>query len=333
MTNETNASDTVTNRAEIMYIYDAVNTIPNGNPNTEENRPRVDRRTNKAEVTAVRIKRVIRDYLDRSGHPIFIKKTSSEGVRDDKDDRYEILMEKASELHDDRVSEREAFLKTATDVRLFGEAMAFNAYDFDTDEFIGPVQFSIARSLNEVDQKAIGKTSVMNANSSEGGDGGNMYTDHRLPYALINVHGTVDPFRAQDTLMTDDDIDLVVDGLWNGTREMTLTTSKHGHEPRLLVYVEYDDNAYLGDLHREIGLELADGVPSEKAMRDITDGVLNITSLVDVLSENEDKIDSVTVRVNRRVHVRNDSAVGGGDVIENALTENLPGADITVEHD
>ena len=65
------ATDRVKN-SEILFIYEATNTNPNGDPDNE-NKPRVDSR-GYVEVTDLRLKRFIRDYMEEyDGKPIVIK--------------------------------------------------------------------------------------------------------------------------------------------------------------------------------------------------------------------------------------------------------------------
>ena len=64
------------NRSEIVLLYDARDTNPNGDPLAANNPPRVDSQTNQAVVTDVRLKRYIRDELFEEGHNIFVKSSS-----------------------------------------------------------------------------------------------------------------------------------------------------------------------------------------------------------------------------------------------------------------
>ena len=66
----TDTTDTVQNRSEIVFLYDAVDANPNGNPLSGENRPRIDPVTNQAVVTDVRLKRYLRDQLEDDGHGV-----------------------------------------------------------------------------------------------------------------------------------------------------------------------------------------------------------------------------------------------------------------------
>lgn len=318
----------IQNRSEIVFLYDAVDTNPNGDPLTEENRPRVDDHTEEAIVTDVRLKRVVRDYLDRKEHTILVK-ASGDTQRDDKSDRYAKLYDEMEPLLDDEINEVDAFLAVATDVRLFGDSMAFDESPVG-GSFTGPVQFNFGRSMHPVHQVSHGKTSVLNANSdSEGGVGGNMFTDHRLAYALMRFHGVIDENAGKDTGLTEDDIKLLEDGVWYGTRELTNTASKRGHEPRLLLRVEYaDDQYHIGDLHKHVTLEHKTEDP--KAMRDISDAIINLDGLTSLLNSEADRINEVSVRVSRRLPVSASGEEGGADLVKSALESALSEQQVTV---
>jgi CRISPR-associated protein Csh2 len=313
----------IENRSEIVFLYDAVDTNPNGDPLTEENRPRVDNHTEEAIVTDVRLKRVVRDYLDRNGHSILVKATGDD-QRDDKGDRYAELYEEMEPLLGDDTDDIDAFLQVATDVRLFGDSMAFDESPVD-DSFTGPVQFNFGRSMHPVYEVSHGKTSVLAADSEDGGAGGNMFSDHRLAYAFMRFHGVIDENAAADTELTDSDVQLLEDGLWYGTRELTNTSSKRGHEPRLLIRVEYaEDQYHIGDLHKHVSLDPTTEDP--KAMRDVEDAVIELDELTDLLGSEAERIATVRAHVSRRLTVRADGETGGADLVETAL-ENAVGED------
>ena len=62
----------ITNRSELLFLYDVTDSNPNGDP-IDENKPRIDEETGINFVTDVRLKRTIRDYLhDYKGQEIFI---------------------------------------------------------------------------------------------------------------------------------------------------------------------------------------------------------------------------------------------------------------------
>ncbi|ELZ84467.1 CRISPR-associated protein, Csh2 family [Haloferax gibbonsii ATCC 33959] len=326
-----NEIETVSNRSEIVYLYDAVDANPNGDPLTEENRPRVDDYTEEAIVTDVRLKRYVRDYLDRQGETIFVKKSGS-GQRDDKGDRYQTILENAGldEGYTDEELEA-AFLDEVTDIRLFGDSMAFDDSPVD-GSYTGPVQFGFGRSMHPVHETTHGKTSVLSADSEEGGAGGNMFSEHRLAYALIRFHGVIDEHAATDTRLTEADVESLEDALWQGLRSQTNTSSKRGHEPRLLLRVEYDEDAYhSGDLHRTI--DLNPRVEGPKAMRDISDLDLVIDDLVATLADDADDIATVVVRASRRLQIQFDGEHGEAEILEKALGEAVGSDSVTITYE
>ena len=151
------------NRSEILFVYDAQDCNPNGNP-IGDNRPRRDPDTGKGIITDVRLKRYLRDQLLDDGFDIYVKKLDGDArprttlaldVLGDVDDAEDV-----EEIED--IGER--FLEAATDVRYFGATLSFESSDEEADEnlrqalnsafpsqYQGPVQFLPSKSLNEVE--------------------------------------------------------------------------------------------------------------------------------------------------------------------------------------
>jgi hypothetical protein len=109
---------TVTNRSEIVFLYDAEDTNPNGNPLSANDRPRIDETTGKAVVTDVRLKRYLRDQLDDDDYGIYIRNPSKADYQGaiDRDD----LFRRVTGLSDDEIEDMtgneaaDAFLSMAT---------------------------------------------------------------------------------------------------------------------------------------------------------------------------------------------------------------------------
>ena len=91
-------TDTVTNRSEIVFLYDAVDANPNGNPLSGANRPRIDPQTQQAIVTDVRLKRYLRDQLDDDGHGVYIRNVQEDG---DQYTRGKLLEDRLKEVDPD----------------------------------------------------------------------------------------------------------------------------------------------------------------------------------------------------------------------------------------
>jgi CRISPR-associated protein Csh2 len=320
-------SDTVANRSEIVFLYDAEDTNPNGNPLSANDKPRIDETTGKAVVTDVRLKRYLRDQLDDDGHDIYIKNPSKadyEGAID-RDDLFTSVTDLDEDDIDDVTGQEAAdkFLANATDVRYFGATCSFSS-DFQTalgddfpGQFIGPVQFSHARSLNTVVQKSESKQLSTVVSSGGDSDQGTFATDNRLQYAIVPFHGIVNEGGAESTGLTEEDVERLDALLWRSLKNQTLTRSKMGHQPQLYLRVEYaTDEFHIGTL--DDGLNLAQETPDSE-LRNISDVVLDVSELCSDLETNADHIEAVHVTANRHLTVTDGDETGGPEVLMGAL--------------
>ncbi len=333
-------TDVVSNRSEIVFLYDAEDTNPNGNPLSANDKPRIDETTGAAVVTDVRLKRYIRDQLDDDGDGIYIRNPSKTDAEDVPG--REKLFTRVTGLEENELDEmggNEAavsFLQHASDVRYFGATCSFDS-DFQSQlgdgfpgQFIGPVQFSHARSLNTVVQKSESKqlSTVVSANEED--EQGTFATDNRLQYALIPFHGVVNEVAAEDTLLSDSDVERLDTLLWRSVKNQTLTRSKMGHQPRLYLRVEYSTDEYhIGTL--DDGLTLTGEIPDTE-LRNITDVTVNADGLLSELAASSDHIETVHLTTDRHLTVEVGDETGGPDVLIDAL-EDAVGADAVNEHD
>jgi CRISPR-associated protein Csh2 len=305
----------VENRSEIIFVTDAQDCNPNGNP-MGENRPRIDPVTNSAIVTDVRLKRYLRDQLASDGHPIFVKKTGGEStVRA----RLALDLLKNVESVDDlnAIDDiSQTFLEKATDVRYFGATLSFNVTDDELldavkeqfpSEFTGPVQFSPARSMNavETNEESSKLTSVI-ATQEDKSQGGFGLDDHRIKYGVFPFHGIIDEHGAADTNLSPEDVERLDTLCWRAMKNQTLSRSKLGQEPRLYLRVEYDTPGYhLGDLHHGISIDEDASVPDSE-MRDVRDVTLNVTDLLSWIEDASTEIDTVHVVGSDRLTITNE---------------------------
>lgn len=274
----------IKNRSEIIFMYDIKDANPNGDP-LDENKPRIDEDTMTNLVTDVRLKRTIRDYLsDFKGENIFIKETRKDtGDLNSKDERLaELKLNSADEL-----------IEGCVDIRLFGATTAIKK---KTITFTGPVQFRIGRSIHPVQLNYIKGTTVMPSKKDK--KQGTFTEQYVLPYSLINFYGIINENAAKTTRMTEEDSKLLLDGMWNGTKNL-ISRSKAGQVPRFLLKVNYkEDNYHIGDISNMIKAE------SEKPfdeVRDITDLKLEISELAENLYANKDRIRDIEYQVDNRV--------------------------------
>ncbi len=274
----------IKNRQEILFLYDVTDANPNGDP-LDDNKPRIDEETGINIVTDVRLKRTIRDYLysykgydGSNGKDIFVRELESEkvsgGIKDGKA-RARDFKENLDEI-----------LDKAIDIRLFGGVIPL---DKASITFTGPVQFNMGRSLNKVNLKHIKGTGAF---ASEDGKAQKTFREeYIIPYSLIGFHGIVNENAAKETKLTDEDVGLMDEAIWNGTKNL-ITRSKMGHMPRLLLRVVYkaEQNFFIGDLQNkiEINFDMA-----EEKLRTIKDFSIKMDDLVNELVLYKDKVEKV----------------------------------------
>jgi len=280
----------IKNRQEILFLYDVTDANPNGDP-LDENKPRIDEETGINIVTDVRLKRTIRDYLysykgfdGTDGKDIFVREIKSEkgGIKDGK--------ARAKDFNENL----ENILEMAKDIRLFGGVIPL---DKASITFTGPVQFNMGRSLNKVSLKHIKGTGAFA--SKEGKDQKTFREEYILPYSLIAFHGIVNENAAKETRLTDEDVDLMDEAMWNGTKNL-ITRSKMGHMPRLMLRVVYkpEENFFIGDLQKKIALSFD---ILEEEIRTIKDFSIKLDELIDELIQYSDKIEKVFYTIDKNL--------------------------------
>ncbi len=334
----TDTSDTVENRSEIVFLYDAVDANPNGNPLSGANRPRIDPQTQQAIVTDVRLKRYLRDQLDDDGHGVYIRNVNEEGTQYTRgellEDRLKAVDYDEYDLEDDEEAQqfREdvfgEFLDNSVDVRYFGATMSVDTDDEYAkhlpDHFTGPVQFSPGKSIHAVNENEEydSLTSVI-ATQKGKEQGGFDLDDHRIQYGLIRFHGLVDEHGAEDTKLTTDDVERLDTLCWRSIKNQTISRSKVGQEPRLYCRVEYaGESFHLGGLDRDLELDEERSEPEEE-LRTVRDLTLKTDSFVDRLANASDRIERVRVVASDVLELSYNDEVGGPEVLYDALEDAL----------
>jgi len=305
-------SELIKNRSEILFLYDIKDANPNGDP-LDENKPRIDEETGINIVTDVRLKRTIRDYLmnfkgydgkTNTDKDIFVREIeipdSKGGIQDAK--------ARAKNFKENK----EEVLKKCIDIRLFGAVIPLKerpkAEKGEEKEerkersitYTGPVQFRMGRSLHRVELKHIKGTGAFA--SKAGATQKTFREEDILPYSLISFYGIINENAAKDTQLTEDDVSLLLEAIWNGTKNL-ISRSKAGQMPRLLLKVNYrEENYHLGDLDKLIKIKDIENLQEEK-IRDIGDIELDPRELLKVLNSNKEKIDSIDLKIDERVRI------------------------------
>jgi len=274
----------VKNRSEILFLYDVKDANPNGDP-VDENKPRIDVETGVNIVSDVRLKRTIRDYLhEYRGMEIFIREIRKE------DGNLKTKEERLNDFGDDSIVDK------CIDIRLFGST---TAVEDRTIALTGPVQFKYGRSIHKVDPTYIKGTTVMPSGAER--KQGTFTERYILPYSLIVFYGIINENAAknQGIPLTDEDINFMLEGMWNGTKNL-ISGSKFGQMPRLLLQVIYKENQnyHIGELDKLIS-KISE--KPDEAIRDITDLKIDITNLINTLSANKDKIEKIKFIIDERI--------------------------------
>ncbi|VUT25046.1 MAG: hypothetical protein MOIL_00829 [Candidatus Methanolliviera sp. GoM_oil] len=308
-------SETIKNRSEIVFLYDIKDANPNGDP-LDGNKPRIDEETGINIVTDVRLKRTIRDYLmNFKEEEIFVREITDEaGKIQDAKLRAKDFLKDVDNIGNKGFNEQKNIIKEkivndCIDVRLFGATIPLDLSIKEGNKsknvtgsitLTGPVQFRMGRSLHKVELKHIKGTGAFASKS--GATQKTFREEDILPYSLISFYGIINENAAQHTHLTEDDVTLLLDGMWNGSKNL-ISRSKAGQMPRLLLKVNYKEkNYHIGDLDKMIKIK-PEKEKREEEIRDISDVELDASELVQTLNKNKDKIESIDVKVDDRVNI------------------------------
>lgn len=278
-------------RSEIVFMYDIRNANANGDP-LDGNKPRMDEETGINLVTDVRLKRTIRDYLHEfKGQEIFVR----EIVKDN--GTIQSGKERSADFGKDAKEVAKNVLEKCIDVRLFGATIPLNN---DSVTFTGPVQFNMGRSLHRVEVAYIKGTGAFA--SGESSKQKTFREEYVVPYSLIGFYGIINENAAKHTKLTKEDIDLLLDGIWNGTKNL-ISRSKVGQMPRLLLKIDYAEQYYhIGDLLS--GIKLLTDKTDEREIRVLNDYVLDFEGLINKLVKNRHRISGIQLQVDEELQTK-----------------------------
>ncbi len=283
-------SSTINKKTEILFLYDIENANPNGDP-MNENRPRFDAETGTALVSDVRLKRTVRDYWfdyegfnGKEGKDIFVRELM---YNDDKDPQKKYVQD-GKRRADNFKSDEEIILDTCIDIRVFGGVIPLKN---DSITLTGPVQFQMGRSLNKVEIITEQGTGAFASGEKKGQ--ATFRTEYKLPYAIIGFNGIVNDKAAEKSKMTEEDLQLLLKGIWEGTKNL-ISRSKFGQRPLLLLAVTFSDSYYLGGMRQKLKLV---SEMNEEAIRSVNDYSVDVTGLFESLKKVSDKIESLYVVV------------------------------------
>lgn len=286
----------ISEKSELLFLYESTYSIPNGDPFTGEQR--YDEETKKVLVSDVRIKRFIRDFLLSENQEIFVWNDQSnvDGKESGAASRVKSLKEKYKDEESLKKVDKNGkptkdfntlkLLQKCLDVRLFG---GISTEEGDSVNLTGPVQFALLNpSLNEVDLRLHQNTSQF---VSKGGNKqGAIGTTTVVPYSLVQIHGWINPKSAQKTNLSVDDVYTMQKALWHSINDAN-TRTKSNQSSVLLIEIVYTEQ--FGKVY---GVDrLVKIVPKEnkrgEQLRSIDDYDFDFSSLLAIISS--DKIKEV----------------------------------------
>jgi len=283
----------VKKRSEILFIYDIRDGNPNGDP-LDENKPRIDEETGINLVTDVRLKRTIRDYLyNFKGLEIFVRE-----IVHDKDKGF---IQDGKMRAGNFSNDAKRILRECIDIRLFGGVIPLEK---DSITYTGPVQFKMGRSLHRVTMKHIKGTGAFA--SKVDSKQATFREEDILPYSLILFYGIINENAAKHTDLSEEDIKLLLEGIWNGTKSL-ISRTKAGQVPRLLLKVNYSkENYHIGDLDKMVKLVTE---MHHESIRDTADFQLEIAELIGKLAAEKSSIKDIEICVDDRIEFSKEGIV------------------------
>ena len=207
------------NRYDFVYLFDARDCNPNGDPDAG-NLPRVDPETGHGLVTDVCLKRKVRNYVALTRHntpPNEIYFSDKAVLNRTHQRAYDAIGEKPVKKKLPKAAakaqELTAFMcRHFYDIRAFGAVMST---EVNCGQVRGPVQLSFARSIEPIVtlEHAITRSSVTNERDLQ--KERTMGRKFTIPYGLYRAYGFINPFLAEQTGFSASDLDLLWEALQN----------------------------------------------------------------------------------------------------------------------
>lgn len=286
-------SEILKNRTELLFLYEIENANPNGDP-LNENRPRFDTEDDTVIVSDVRLKRTIRDYWyeykgynGKDGKDIFVRETEYQ----DGDKTYISDGKRRATAFQEN---KDTVLKTCIDIRVFGGVLPLPK---DSITLTGPTQFQMGRSLHKTEIITEQGTGAFASGDKKGQ--ATFRTEYKVPYSLIGFNGIINEKAANYSTMSEADKDLLLDGIWQGTKNL-ISRSKFGQNPVLLLAINYKEDKpfYIGSLRQRVKLQ---SDKNDKAIRGLEDFSLDFSDVIAEIKANLENIESVEIKADARL--------------------------------
>jgi len=305
---------------ELVFVKSVKDGIPNRDPlNDSDARRLFPEEDGRISLSDVSIKRDVRDFVlslypdggPEKRHFIFVQQIENEkGVLLGRSSLAAKIAADAGKTKEFDKDPKGVLLRHSFDVRTFGIVFSVKKVSF---HLTGPVQFGWAHSLHPVDTQYVQGTVVMPSSDGtregeEAKSQGTIWTTYTVPFAVFAMPAVINASNARQTGMTEEDQELLLRALWQGTQHRQ-ARGRGQQQPLFLVHVEYHDPHYrIGYLEDFIRLlpdrdawRAADKRPS--SLQDIQ---LDVTALIERLQAERDRIARCRIWVNPALAVQGD---------------------------
>lgn len=289
----------IKNRYDFIYLFDVTDGNPNGDPDAG-NLPRVDPQTFQGLVTDGCLKRKVRDYViaakgdgNGSHEPGFAVYFQTKGGPEQRvlntihESAYKAIGKKPKDKkYEDQVAARQWMCGNFFDVRTFGAVMST---EINCGQVRGPVQFTFARSLDNIVQQefSISRKAVTTEKEAKkqvekhGDITGTLGRKAQVPYGLYRMHGFISANEAATTGFAEADLALLWKALCGRSsesepQEESMFGQDHSASrglmvPRALIAFEHQSklgNAPAHRLFESMEVTLRDGCANPRNIKD-----------------------------------------------------------------
>jgi CRISPR-associated protein Csd2 len=263
------------NRYDFVFLFDAQDANPNGDPDAG-NLPRIDAESGQGLVTDVCLKRKIRNFVQTTKKDQRIYFTEGAVHNEQHEEAYKGIDEEPAQKVKAEIKEKATkwMCQNFYDVRTFGAVMSTGV---NCGQVRGPVQLSFARSIDPIvtSEHAITRTSVTKVEDIE--KERTMGRKFTVPYGLYRAHGFVNPFLAEQTGFSDDDLELFFAALENAFQfDQSAARPAGSMAVRGLLIFKHDNQLGNASSHQLFDLVSIKAKDSEKAPRSFSDYVVEV---------------------------------------------------------
>ena len=265
-------------RYDFLFLFDCQDANPNGDPDAG-NLPRIDVETGQGLVTDVCLKRKIRNFValtggGQDGKRIYFTEGAVHNIQHK--GAYEAIGETPGKTVKPEIKDKATkwMCQTYYDIRTFGAVMST---EVNCGQVRGPVQISFARSIDPIvsSEHAITRTSVTNEKDIE--KERTMGRKFTIPYGLYKAQGFVNPFLANQTGFSDEDLELLFQSLENAFQfDQSAARPAGSMNPRALLVFKHDTPLGNAPSHKLFDLATVTKKPDVEAPRSFNDYDLTI---------------------------------------------------------